>query len=349
MRLVDACLRFGGAGFGATAQPFNLGAHTIFERLLPALLRFKESFLVLKKAAVIATCAQDAIRVDRIDFGDFERYGFEEVTVVADGHGGEGCAVQHPFQPLDALQVKMVRRLVQQEHIGRRCERLRDGETFAPATGEREGGGGEVGEAGAAKRFANLAIPVCGRQPRLADRILHRRPDGVAGGEAGDLRHVADASTFADGQITRVGLDLSSENLQQRGFTCAVWADQADAHARIHGEGKVAEERACAEGFRDALRVEERWHRSGDNGRQRWTAQTSGADAQKIAAVLASVRSCLWRGSSEQRSRPAFSFRSFQDTNFCPNHNPSRELHQLVPQVVLIFRGAGRGYQFRGI
>ena len=41
---VDARFRFGGAGLGAAAQPFDFGVHAVFERFLPLSLRVQIFF-----------------------------------------------------------------------------------------------------------------------------------------------------------------------------------------------------------------------------------------------------------------------------------------------------------------
>ena len=49
----------------------------------------------------------------------------QEVTVVADDHHGRVVVVQRPFQPADRVDVEVVGRLVEQQHVGAREQGLR--------------------------------------------------------------------------------------------------------------------------------------------------------------------------------------------------------------------------------
>ena len=65
--------------------------------------------------------------------------------------------------------------------------------------------------------------------------------DGVAFGELGLLRHVADARVAAEGDGAAIGIDLAGEDAQQGGFAGAVAADQAEALAFGDAERDVLE------------------------------------------------------------------------------------------------------------
>ena len=129
-----------------------------------ALLRFEKRLLVFEKAAVVAARAQDAVGIGGVDLRDLEGDCFEEVSIMADSDGGEGCAFQNAFEPLDAFEVEMVRRLVQQEHVGCDGEGLCDGEAFRQPP--------ESVAAGAAK-FLNPA------RPRVSRIFLSRSAAGT--------------------------------------------------------------------------------------------------------------------------------------------------------------------------
>ncbi len=213
MRAVDSRLGLGGARFWSASQPRDLRANAIFKRLLAALLRFEEGFFVFKKAAVVAACAQDAVGISGVDLRDLERNSLEEVAVMADGYGRERSIVQDALQPLNSFQVQMVRRFVQQKHIGRYGECARDGQPLAPAAGKGSGRYGEVLEAGTPQGFTNISIPLRCRHPRVTNSIFHHRPHGLPSLEVGNLRDVTRASTFAHRQFARIRLHFARQNL----------------------------------------------------------------------------------------------------------------------------------------
>src|ERR1700761_3175788 len=100
-----------------------------------------------------------------------------------------GCA-ECLFEPLDAVDVEVVRRLVKQQDIGTLNDSLDEGKTFAPASAEGGCSGAErftckaiVGEAGAAECFAEPLLAfvswngstVQGALDDLADGDLWRK------------------------------------------------------------------------------------------------------------------------------------------------------------------------------
>ena len=58
-----------------------------------------------------------AKRVAALELEDPLRHVVEEVPVVGDRHDGAGVVLQEPLQPVDALRVEMVRRLVEQQEV----------------------------------------------------------------------------------------------------------------------------------------------------------------------------------------------------------------------------------------
>ena len=67
-------------------------------------------------------------------------HGLQEVAVVAHGHEGLRLAPQQLLEPEDALDVEMVRGLVEQQQLGLARQLARDGEPLLPAAGERRRG-----------------------------------------------------------------------------------------------------------------------------------------------------------------------------------------------------------------
>src|ERR1035438_4432749 len=85
---------------------------------------------------------------------------------------------------------------------------------------------------------------------------------GVAFGELGLLRHVADARIAAQGDAAAVGFKLAGKDAEESGLACAVAADQAEALAFGDAERDVFEQQAGAVGFGEAGATSEQRHYS---------------------------------------------------------------------------------------
>ena len=77
---------------------------------------------------------------------------------MADGDGGKLCRGEQLLQPLDAGQIEVVRRLVEQHHIGLGDQGLGDGQPLAPAPGERGRLSIQIHEAGPAPQLSHQAF-----------------------------------------------------------------------------------------------------------------------------------------------------------------------------------------------
>src|ERR1700736_3251003 len=64
---IDSRLRLGGSGLWASTQPFNLGMHTISERILSLSLCMEVVLLPLEKRTVVSLDAQKSIGVGTIE------------------------------------------------------------------------------------------------------------------------------------------------------------------------------------------------------------------------------------------------------------------------------------------
>ncbi len=243
---IGARARFAGAGLGAAAQPFDLAADFVGERFLAARLGFDEGFLLLEEIAVTAFDADDAAVVDAVDFDHAADYVVEKVAVVGDDDAGEGSLGEQLFEPEDALEIEVVGGLVEEEQVGVEDELAGDGEAAAPTAGERPGLGRALGEPSAAERERNARTEfalISGRRERMGDSLV----DGLIGREVGLLRDVAGAQIAARVERAFIGLEFAGEDLEERGLTGPVGADQAEAFAFGDAEGDAAKESSGSE------------------------------------------------------------------------------------------------------
>src|SRR6266478_4863392 len=116
------------------------------------------------------------------------------------------------FEPLDGRQIKMVRRLVEEENVGRRREHARERGTARLTAREA------IGRFFSVK--AELMEKIAGAVAVVARR--HSRLDkGARGGETGEiglLRQIADGCSGLEEARAGIGFDESRGDLQQRRF-----------------------------------------------------------------------------------------------------------------------------------
>jgi hypothetical protein len=185
----------------------------------------------------------------------------EKVAVVADHDERLGLALEHCFEPEDAFDVEVVRRLVEQEDVGLAHELLRDREPLAPAAGERLAAQLGLVETGLAEGDGNAAeLLVLVERVVVVQRVEQHFLDSLAGREHRILRHVPDAYTLA--QSARAGVRLldAGENLQQRRLARSIRPHQPDVIALGHSERQSFEERTRRERLGERLSGEEDGH-----------------------------------------------------------------------------------------
>ena len=162
---------------------------------------------------------------------------------------GAGPVAQQLLQPLDGVDVEVVGRLVEQQHVGRRDQRLRQGHPLARAAGQRVDDRGSV-EVQSLQGLIDALLPGPAAQrfePRLQGvqivvgsvrlvaraqpaRLGHAFGDGVehrhARRERRLLRDVDAARAALHLQQAIVELLQARQDLQQRGLAGAVAPDQ---------------------------------------------------------------------------------------------------------------------------
>ena len=149
----------------------------------------------------------------------------------------------------DAVDVEVVRRLVEQEQLG--LQRQRQGQRAALALAA--GQGRRIHRPVEAKavqeldqtRFGAPAIPLVGdvlEMAALREALAQRR----GGRQLGFLLDEHDREAVARLELAVVELSEPRDYAQERGFPAAVPADQADAIALEDGERRPVEEREIA-------------------------------------------------------------------------------------------------------
>jgi hypothetical protein len=188
---------------------------------------------------------------------------------VGDGHHAALEVDQQVFQPLDRVQVQVVGRLVEQQHVGAHHQRLGQRHAFAGAAGQGADHGFGV-QVQAVDGFLDPLRPVPAVE-RL-DLALHRVQVAVAVGvaldqllcagdtlahggedtgfgvEHGLLGDVGDTQALLQLQDAVIGLFHAGEDFQQRGLAGAVAADEAHPFGGFDGQVGVVEECNMAEG-----------------------------------------------------------------------------------------------------
>ena len=92
----------------------------------------------------------------------------EEVAVVGDRDDGAGVVLQEPLEPLDALGIEVVGRLVEQQQVGPRQQQAAQRDAAALAARER----GDVGVVGRAAQRVHRDLDVALEAPRVGRRDL---------------------------------------------------------------------------------------------------------------------------------------------------------------------------------
>ena len=162
-----------------------------------------------------------------------------------DHEESEGGAAEQRFQPLDGVQVEVIRRLIEGEKAGAEGEAARQGRFAHHAA--REGGHGRVGIV----ETQLLAVGAVGKGDRLrlfgaAD--LQEAPHRHLRGEYGPLLHARHGERPVPGNAAVVGLKLAVEEPQECRFARPVPADKADLLPRVDADGDMLEQGRITQG-----------------------------------------------------------------------------------------------------
>ena len=256
---VDARFGFGGARFGAAAQPLDLGVNAILQSFLTIPLGVEIQFFRLQERTVVAGNAQRSIFVSRIELDDFVGNILKEIAIVADDHAGERGVEQHAFEPLDAGEVQMIRGFVEEKNVGFAHQSFGDGEAFAPATGERSGFRIEIGERGASEDFGGALQAFAFGDSLLIESFVNYRANCVAGRELGNLADEIEMRAFADGHVASIGKRDAAEDVKESGLAGAIWTNDADAIALGNSERDILKQRNDAVAFGKSLGADDGW------------------------------------------------------------------------------------------
>ena len=166
----DARLRLRVPRPRAHAHPFQLAGERAPAGGLGLLFHGQSRLLLLEPRGVVALERQALAAVELEDpAGDV----VEEVAIVGDGHHGALVVLQEPLQPGHRLGVEVVRRLVEQQQVGRREQEPAERDPAALAARERRHVAVAVGQA----QRVHGAVELRRRGPRrrAVDLLLHGR------------------------------------------------------------------------------------------------------------------------------------------------------------------------------
>ncbi len=269
----------------------------LVELLLFDFLDFELLCLARLIRAEIARIRQQA---PAIQFDDARRHAIQKRAIVRDEQQARAQGDEQVLEPADAVEVEMVGRFVEQQHIGLHDQRTRQHDTLFHAAGQRTGARVAV-EADLRERGRDARAPV----PRIAqiERRLQRvhageqfvvlrafgrigkcvgdcivfveqrarfrqaRCDDVEHGcieiEFGLLRHIDRREFVLTRDEAIVGRGESRDDFQERRLTRAVTSDKPDALARFEREIGVIQQCDVAE---RELRVRNGIERHGETG-----------------------------------------------------------------------------------
>ena len=120
-------------GLGGHAHPLQLALQCFAALALLLLLHGQAGGLLLEPGAVVALPGN---ALAAVEFEDPARHVVEEVAVVGDGDDGAFVLLEVLLQPVDALGVEVVGRLVEQQDVGLLQEQAAEGHAAAFAAAE---------------------------------------------------------------------------------------------------------------------------------------------------------------------------------------------------------------------
>ena len=175
-RLVDARLGLAGSRLRLAREPLDLAAHAVVQGLLVGGLTRELLVLLLQELAVAPADLEEPGSERAVQLDHAAGHRLEEVAVVAHGQEGLGLAAQQVLEPEDAVEVEVVRGLVQEQQLGLAAQLAGDGQALPPAAREEAGRLVPVLEAGLAHGQARarlgfvLVHPGTRRRPRAGPK-----------------------------------------------------------------------------------------------------------------------------------------------------------------------------------
>ena len=181
----DARLLLGRAGGRAAPQPLGLAAEGVAQDHLAPLLRVHRLRLHAHVRRVVAGDAEQPARVAAVELEDACRDPLQEQAIVRDRDRREPgpAARQQRLEPLDALDVQVVRGLVEEQQVGLAGEGAADRHALLPPAGQQRDRrvGPEAAARGVERQrrehpaflLVRVGTVVRGADP-LQDRVAHR-------------------------------------------------------------------------------------------------------------------------------------------------------------------------------
>ena len=164
-----------------------------------------------------------------------------------------GVPSQRVLERLAALDVEVVRRLVQDQQVRARRDQDREAKALGLAAGE---GSDRLHRVVAREQEAPQERPGLGlREAGSRLRVAERREPVVAR-QLGVLREVPDLHVVADLKPASVELAAADQRLDERGLAAPVRPDQADVLAPLDPHRAVLEQRAVAGHEATALKLQ---------------------------------------------------------------------------------------------
>ena len=265
------------AGLRRHAHPLQLALERAAPRLVAALLTGEALLLLLEPRRVVALEREPPAAVQ---LEDPLRHVVEEVAVVRDRHDRARVLLEELLEPVDALGVEVVRRLVEQQQVGSAEQQPAQGDA-APLTARQRRDVGVVGWA--AQRVhgdldvaleaprvgrgdlvlqlglqrADLVVVGVGLGPHRHDLVvavddrLHRgdavhdvAPDVLGRIELGLLGEVAGGEPGREASRAAEAVVEAGHDLEQARLAGAVGADDPDLGARVERDRDVLQHRA---------------------------------------------------------------------------------------------------------
>ena len=340
--LLDAALGLGRAGLGPAAEPLDLPPHLLASACCAGLLGGEELLPLLEEVAVRAVDAEvplgvGAVQLDRRGWSTFSR----KYAVVADEHERERRVRQQLFEPEDAFEVEVVRRLVEQQQVRLADQLAGDRQPLSPAAGQRVDRLVGVAEPDLAEQDVAPRSPArARRRGSSAWRVDERPARTVAPArEHVLLRQVARAAVAGGDSIDpSSGCLDAGQDLQQRRLARAVRPDQARPLGVVEADAQAVEDHAGAEGFLERIASKQDRHlqrvfyRVAQGKETVSRAQLMGCDRSGLPNLPGAFNSGVWRRLSSNTSVTARSVpspptpsppRRCRRPNACPGLSPA--------------------------